>query len=189
MDRPPLVRCLNVRVLACHSRPALGVIMTIKREAAFHEAGHAIAAHRSKFHALAGPINLEQYGAGQIFVSLSKRKLQAAGKPVANDSQKDKEIATDLAVVLCAGLVSERLAEEREGLKANQDCAVPDHDLMKQQLANAGLSERFDRHETSARQLLETEWSLVSSLAGLLYQKVNTAPTEIIEFIEQYEQQ
>ncbi|MBK7356383.1 hypothetical protein [Propionivibrio sp.] len=162
--------------------------MTIQRVAAFHEAGHAIAAHRSKFHTLVGPINLQQYGAGQIFVSLSKSKLQAAGKPATAASQTDKEVATDLAVVLCAGLVSERLAEEKAGLKANQDCAVPDHDLMKQQLVNAGLSACFDRHETSARQLLEFEWALVSSLADLLYKNVTTDPTDIIEFIKQHAQ-
>lgn len=160
--------------------------MTIQREAAFHEAGHAIAAHRSKFHALVGPINLQQYGAGEVFVSLSKSKLQAAGKPVTVASQKDKEVVTDLAVVLCAGLVSERLAEERAGLKANPNCAVPDHDLMKQQLVNAGLSARFDRHESSVRQMLESEWALVSSLADFLYQNVATDPTDVIEFIEQH---
>jgi hypothetical protein len=159
--------------------------MTIQREAAFHEAGHAIAAHRSKFHALVGPINLQQYGAGQIFVSLSKSKLLAAGKSVAAKSQTDKEVATDLAVVLCAGLVSERLAEERSGLKANPNCAIPDHNLMKQHLINAGLSTHFDRHEASARQLLDATWALVTSLANLLYEKVLIAPIDVIEFIEQ----
>lgn len=161
--------------------------MTIQREAAFHEAGHAISAHRSKFHAIVGPINLQQYGAGEIFVSLSKRKLQAAGKPVAAASQKDKEVVKDLAVVLCAGLVSERLAEEKIGLKANPNCAIPDHDLMKQQLVNAGLSARFDHYETSARQLLETKWALVTSLADLLYKNVVTDPVDVIEFIEQHD--
>ena len=162
--------------------------MTIQREAAFHEAGHAIAAHRSKFHALVGPINLQQYGAGQILVSLSKSKLQAAGKSIAAASQTDKEVATDLAVVLCAGLVSERLAEERSGLKANPNCAIPDHDLMKQHLVHAGLSARLDSHEASARQLLEANWALVTSLADLLYKNVLTDPIDVIEFIEQHAQ-
>ena len=81
--------------------------MTIKREAAFHEAGHAVTAHRSRFHALVGPINLRQYGAGGIFVSLSKSKLQTAGKPTDASSQKDKEVAIDLAIILSAGLVAQ----------------------------------------------------------------------------------
>lgn len=160
--------------------------MTIKREAAFHEAGHAIAAHRSKFHALVGPINLQQYGAGEVFVSLSKKKLQAARKPVTAASQTDKEVATDLAVVLCAGLVSEHLAEERAGLKANPNCATPDYELMKQQLVNAGLSARFDHHETSARQLLEAEWALLSCVADFLYSNVVSDPVDVIDLIEQH---
>lgn len=160
--------------------------MTIKREAAFHEAGHAIAAHRSKFHALVGPIDLKQYGAGEVFVSLSKKKLQAAGKPVTATSQKDKEVATDLAVVLCAGLVSEHIAEDKAGLKANPNCAIPDYDLMKQHLVNAGLSARFDRHETSARQLLEAEWALLSCVADFLYSNVVSEPVDVIELIELY---
>jgi len=38
----------------------LTLIMATQREAAFHEAWHAIAAHRPKFNALVGPINLQQ---------------------------------------------------------------------------------------------------------------------------------
>lgn len=159
--------------------------MTIQREAAFHEAGHAVAAHRSKFHALVGPVNLRQYGGGDIFISLSKRKLKAAGKPEDASSQLDKEVATDLAIVLSAGLVAERLAEKSEaGLKANPRCAIPDHELMRMQLINAGLSACFDQHETSASQLLESEWTLVTGLASLLYKNVVSDPMDIVEFIE-----
>lgn len=165
----------------------LDINMKIKREAAFHEAGHAIAAYRSKFHSLSRSINLKLYGAGEIFVTLSKSKLQAAGKLAAAASQTDKEVATDLAVVLCAGLVSERLAEEVSGLKADPDCAIPDHELMKQQLASAGLSKRFDHHEALAREVLNAEWSLVASLAEFLYENENTEAIDVIEFIQQHE--
>lgn len=165
----------------------LGVNMTILREAAFHEAGHAIAARRSKFHDLVGPINLQQYGAGEIFVSLSKSKLRAAGKSVGLSSQTDQDVATDLAVVLCAGLVAERLAEEQiPGIKANPTCAKPDHDLVRQQLASANLSTHVDSHETVARHLLESEWSLLTSLANFLYDNVASDPTDVIGFIEQH---
>jgi hypothetical protein len=162
--------------------------MTIKREAAFHEAGHVLAAYRSKFHALVGPVNLQQYGAGEACISLSKKKLHAAGKHLAAVHQSDKDVATDIAVVLCAGLVSEQLAEEKVGLKADPNAAIPDYDLMKQQLKNAGLSARFDRHESSARQLLEAEWTLVCCIADFLYENVDTDPTDIIDLIERYTQ-
>lgn len=89
--------------------------MTIKREAAFHEAGHAVAAHRSKFHAI--------------------------------------DLAADLAVVLAAGLVSERLAAAWEpGLTPMPDRAVPDHELLRQQLAGAGLPQELKSYEETAAQ-------------------------------------
>ena len=141
--------------------------MTIKREAAFHEAGHAVVAHRSKFHNIVGPINLEAYGSGETYISLSKRKLLANGKDAEPSAAKDKEVAADLAVILAAGLVAERLAESHEpGITANPECALPDHELMQQQLSGAGLSKKFDQHEGAAKQVLETEWKLVSSLAA-----------------------
>lgn len=115
--------------------------MRIKREAAFHEAGHAVAAHRSSFHNIVGPIDLGAYGSGEIYVSLSKAKLQAKGKTVDASSSRDKEVAIDLAVILAAGLIAERLAEENGlGVTANPECATPDHELLRQQLAYAGLS-------------------------------------------------
>ncbi|MEF8762212.1 hypothetical protein, partial [Stenotrophomonas sp. A3_2] len=67
--------------------------MTIKREAGYHEACHAILTARSRFHRLAGEINLTEYGQGEIYVSLSRQKLLAAGKtPIAATAQ-DPEVA------------------------------------------------------------------------------------------------
>jgi hypothetical protein len=159
--------------------------MTIKREAAFHEAGHAVAAYRSRFHNIVGTINLEEYGAGEIYVSLSKKKLVAGGKPTDQSAQKDKEVAADLAVVLCSGLVAERMAEKSEtGLKANPKCAELDHELASQQLSGAGLSKKFDLHEAAAVRLLEMEWNLVTALADHLFGKVSVDPVEVLAFIE-----
>lgn len=161
--------------------------MTIKREAAFHEAGHAIAAYRSSYHNVVGPINLAEYGSGEIYVSLSRKKLQAMGKAPDASSAKDKEVAIDLAVVLAAGLVAERLAEVREqGIIANPGCALPDHELMRQQLAEAGLSKKFDKHESTAAQLLEAEWALVRSLADYLHANTSAMPEDVTAFIESH---
>ena len=159
--------------------------MAIKREAAFHEAGHAVAAHRSRFHNVVGPIDLAEYGAGVIYVSLSKQKLAASGKPIDPSVQKDREVASDLAVVLCAGLVAERIAEQREdGLKSNPTCAEPDHELLRQQLSMSGLSKKFDLHEQAAQKLLESEWQLVTALAELLLTRVSVDPVDVLAFIE-----
>lgn len=160
--------------------------MTIKREAAFHEAGHAVAAHLSKFHRIVGSINLGQYGAGAINVSLSKSKLLAAGKTVDQSILTDKDVAIDIAVVLSAGFVCEQLAEQREvGLSANASCAIPDHTLMQRQLAQAGLSKNFDQHELAATQLLEQHWSVVSKLANHLFSCVSIDPVDLDSFLEE----
>jgi hypothetical protein len=159
--------------------------MTIKREAAFHEAGHAVAAHRSSFHNIVGPIDLGAYGSGEIYVSLSKAKLQAKGKTVDASSSRDKEVAIDLAVILAAGLIAERLAEESGlGVTANPECATPDHELLRQQLACAGLSKKFDVHEEAAARLLKAEWSLVVALANHLYSTTLVMPDDVVAFIE-----
>lgn len=159
--------------------------MTIKREAAFHEAGHAVAAYRSRFHNIVGPINLAEYGAGEILVSLSEAKLAASGKPTDPSVQSDKEVAVDLAIVLCSGLVAERMAEKRNtGLKANPKCAEPDHIIAVQQLSGAGLSKKFDLHEQAAGKLLESEWDLISALADYLFENASVQPVQVLEFIE-----
>jgi hypothetical protein len=160
--------------------------MTVELVAAFHEAGHAIAAHRSKYHAIVGSINLAMYGSGEIYVSLSKSKLRAGGKEVSPASQTDKDVAIDLAIVLSAGLVAERLAAGKvPNIVADPQCAQPDHALLKEQLVGAGLSENFDRYEATALALLEQEWSLLASLAGYLHKNIATASIDVREFIDE----
>ena len=162
--------------------------MTIKLEAAFHEAGHAVVAYRSRFHNIVGPINLAEYGSGEIYVSLSRVKLQAQGKASEASAEKDKEVAVDLAVVLSAGLVAERLAEVRgQGTTANPECSAPDHEMLQQQLVGAGLSKKFDRHEGTAKQLLESEWPLVAALSAYLFERISVEAEDVTVFIEQHQ--
>jgi len=93
----------------------------------------------------------------------------------------------DLAGVLAAGLVAERIAEEREnGLKADPACAQPDHALLQQQLVNAGLSKKLDPHEHAARRLLESEWSLVADVAAFLLARTSVDSVEVQEFIDSH---
>jgi hypothetical protein len=158
--------------------------MAIKREAAYHEAAHAILAHRSRFHALVGPISLEKYGAGEAFVSLSKSKLRAQGKPETLDVQRDPEVVRDLALVLVAGYVAEQIAAESDNaLRPNIACAIPDHDLLRKQLSSAGLSEDFDQFEAQARITLKTEWALVERVAQHLFKSGGAEPETILALL------
>jgi hypothetical protein len=155
--------------------------MTIKREAAYHEAAHAVMAHRSLFHALIGEINLENYGAGEIFVSLSKAKLKTQDKPAIPEMAKKPEVASDLARILVAGYVAEQIAAESDDtIKPNIDCARPDHEMVRQQLSSAGLSKRFDRFEAEVRDILRTEWPLVEKVTQYLYQHGRGEPEVIL---------
>jgi ATP-dependent Zn protease len=156
-----------------------------KREAAYHEAGHAVAADKSRFHALVGPINLANYGAGAIDISLSKSKLRAAGKRPVADSQRDQDVARDFAKILTAGLVAEQIASEKDKtLKPHPECAVPDHQLLKQNLNAAGLSKKFDRFEAESRRVLESNWNTVEKLARYLMEKEHATVDEIREIID-----
>lgn len=159
--------------------------MSIKLVAAYHEAGHVLAAHYSQFHAIIGSINLAAYGSGEAFVALSKRKLNAAGKTANQSAALDQDVTIDFAIVLCGGLMAERIAEEKDGdLKSNPDCAKPDYELLRQQLTNAGLPLEFSRYEDAARQLLEKNWGLVAQIAGYLFKKARVDAVDVVEFLE-----
>jgi hypothetical protein len=158
--------------------------MTIKLEAAYHEAGHVVLAHLSKFHGLGGSINLGTYGAGIAPVCLSRSKLVNCGKTPDRTSRLDKEVAKDLAVILCAGLVAEQMAAEIDPtLTADAECAMPDHEFMRQELTAAGLSRYFDRHEQIARELLIANWKLVNTVAVHLFTETQLSLDELIAIL------
>jgi hypothetical protein len=162
--------------------------MTIKREAAFHEAGHSIVAWRSTYHSLApGVIRLERYGAGEARVSLSRRKLESGGKVVSPTIMNDPDVVKDLAVILAAGLVAEEVAQGMgEHITANPSCAAPDHAFMKQNLAAGGLQMDIQIYESAARQILQREWSLLHDLANLLFNSGSLEAVDVAEFIDNF---
>ncbi len=156
----------------------------IKREAAYHEAAHAVLANPSKYHAVVGNINLSSYGAGEIYVSLSKSKCSAGGKPQDISTVRDKEVTKDLAIVLCAGFVGEQIAAQRHlALRPNPDCAQPDHTLVEQQLQTAGLSKKYDLYQSRARELLEKHWDTVERLSAYLFKNQSANPDQIATVI------
>ena len=70
-------------------------------EAAFHHAGHAVAAHLSRYHAIAVPLYIDAYGGGEVVAALSRRKLVAAEKVASLSARSDPEVATSIAVMRC----------------------------------------------------------------------------------------
>lgn len=147
--------------------------MTIKMVAAYHEAGHAVLTYRSKYHSLEKTISLNDYGSGEIFVSIEPSKLKGAGLPSPVKSQNNVMVTRDLALILVAGYVAEQIAAKLDNnIKPHLDCAKPDHDFLRMKLAAAGLSKRFDKFEREAAVLLNKEWHLVRGLAEFLFQNV-----------------
>lgn len=155
-------------------------MMAIKREAAFHEAGHSVIAYSARFHRIVSAINLEDYGAGEVLVSLSQEKCVAEGLTPTQEIARNADVAKDLGLILVAGLVAEQIAAERDAtLTPNPSCSAPDHELLRQILGNAGLSRKFDQLEAQARQILEANWPAVESLASYLYEHARADPSVI----------
>ncbi|MRJ44585.1 hypothetical protein KF946_10245 [Idiomarina loihiensis] len=159
--------------------------MTIKKEAAFHEAAHAVTAYYSKFHSIVLGIDLGDYGAGETFVSLSKSKCIENGKPPTAETAKDKEVSKELAVILCSGYVGELIAAETDpSLKPSRSSAGPDYQLAVQNLKAAGLRHKYDFHHDNARTFLESKWDVVNKLAEHLFSVKKESAENIIKFIE-----
>jgi hypothetical protein len=144
-------------------------------------------AHRSRFHRVVGRINLASYGSGDLYVSLSRSKCRGAGKAGDASDQRDPEVAVDLAVVLAAGLVAERVAQAHEQtIRPNPDCARFDHQLIVQQLEGAGLPKSLDPYEAEAKHLLESHWELLRDLADYLFRREMAEPEDVHEFIDHH---
>lgn len=160
--------------------------MKIKLEAAYHEAGHVVAAKCSKFHDVVGGIDLEAYGAGRSNISLSKSKLQSAGKIPNPGIEYEKEVVQDLAVVLTAGHAAEKIAKQKnEALRPDRKCADPDYNLLDDFLQKSGLSRKTDRAENLAYELLSQEWDKVEKIAALSFEKGGLSFTQLSDLMDE----
>jgi hypothetical protein len=148
------------------SRIFRGSRSSSRKAAAFHEAGHVVAAIHSKYHSIVGSISIEDYGAGEAFVCVSKRKCLAAGKQA---SQTDPDLVRDFAVILKAGLAAEMIAERTDtSVFSDPRASNADDALLEQQLRSAGIAPTPDVFLASARELLELHWEQVDALAKQL---------------------
>ena len=156
--------------------------MDIKREAAYHEAGHVVIAKLSMFHDVVSGIDLSKYGSGYADISLSKSKLIKAGKKPDASSQTEKVVTQDFAIVMTAGYAAEQIAAEKNpNIVPNRRCADPDYLLLHQSLKNAGLSKKTDVAEASVRALLLENWEYVERIASAAFDKGGLTFSELAE--------
>jgi ATP-dependent Zn protease len=159
--------------------------MSIKKEAAFHEAAHAVTAYYSKFHRLVLEINLRNYGAGEVFVSLSRSKCLRHGKAPSAGTTKDPDVSKELAVILCSGYAGEQIASEYDPLlNPSLKSADPDYQIAVQNLKAAGVSHNLDIYNEEARISLKSKWNVVEKLAEHLFEQKKETAENIIEFIK-----
>ena len=154
-------------------------------DAAFHHAGHAVAAHLSKYHALALPLRIDAYGSGEVTAALSRRKLLVAEKVASAATRVDPEVAKSIAVILCAGLASEQLAAARSvAVTPDPARSAGDLKMARDELRLAGLPDDTRPHEDAAAALLARHWRRVQAVAERLAVTEELSPAEIGALLE-----
>ncbi|MEO7010306.1 MAG: hypothetical protein ABI156_14240 [Caldimonas sp.] len=157
---------------------------TPNREAAFHQAGHAIATHLSRFHILVHPVFVDPYGTGEWTAGLSRRKLEAADKTVDAAARTDPEVAISIARILCAGFSSELIAASKDAaLRPDPARSSGDLALARHELRLSGLPEDVGPHESSAAALLAAHWADVERVAEALRAAGRLEPDEINDLL------
>jgi hypothetical protein len=153
--------------------------------AAFHHAGHAVAAHLSKYHVVAAPLRLDAFGTGEVVAALSRRKLVAAEKTVSDAARIDPEVATSIAVILCAGLASEEIAAHKAvPLTPDPRRSVGDFTVAEAELAGAGITMGTKPCKDAATTLLTHHWRDVERVAEHLLLSGEVVPEAIAQLID-----
>lgn len=157
--------------------------MSIKKEAAYHEASHAVLTLNSRFHGLVHEINLADRGAGEAFISLSRSKCIENNKPGNSSAILDKEVAREFATILYGGFIGEQIAAERDSsIVPLPECAEDDHTLAAKILTDANLSKKHDRLDKEARETLNALWKKVDELANILYLQESVSAADIYDW-------
>ncbi|EKJ94770.1 hypothetical protein C241_15758 [Bradyrhizobium lupini HPC(L)] len=141
--------------------------MSVKLEAAYHEAGHIVLAWFSKYHTIAGGIDLTK-GSGQIpEIAVSKSKMSAAKKLPSKDSaSNDYDVVREGAVIFAAGYQAELIAASiNPSLVPDRGSADLDYQIVDAILAKAGLQWDTRVAEAAAEDLLRRHWVWVEKIA------------------------
>lgn len=158
--------------------------MRNRRQTAFHEAAHAVAAFHSKFHFQSGRIRVSEDGGG-VRITINKKKvakyLEAQDRPI----DLPREIAVDCAIIACAGLAGVEIANERDAdiefdrIGIGHDCERARRALLAVDLP-IDLKVPRDR----ARTMLEREWWAVKKVATFLLSEDRADAQVVYEMIE-----
>jgi hypothetical protein len=148
-----------------------------RKAAAYHEAGHVVAALHSNYHNIVHTISVEDYGAGETFISVSKEKCRAAGKKA---SQVDPDIVKEFAVILKAGLAAEIIAGRIDtSVVGDATASKQDDELLTQQLRIVGIQSTPDLFLSEASKMLVRHWDEVDALAKRLV----VGPVEAVDIL------
>ncbi len=156
-----------------------------EKSAAYHEAGHAVAAVASRFHCVYRDVSIHN-GESKSPFSVSKRKLMAAGK--LSDLPKmleDPEIAIESAVVFFSGLAAERHYADSSEQRAP---AVPasaknDYEMARTVLKDAKVKTPVAVFETQAAEKVDELWPVITEFAEELLHRRAIDASEATEFI------
>lgn len=159
--------------------------MNVLRHAAFHEAGHAVAAHHSRFHRLSGNTRIYDGGGGVAPVNIDPEKMAAreAESILKRDFRLD--IVRDWAGILFAGYCSTSIAERMGLVRPNLPSgAGHDLDLMNRALKAVRLSaERTEIFKKILDDLLR-EWWAVERVADFLCTQRTATAQQVREMVD-----
>jgi hypothetical protein len=160
--------------------------MLVSKEAAYHEAGHAVSAYLSPFHGIAdGKVNIGSFGSGAADIRLSKKKVQAAGKTLSPAVALDPKVAASMATVLAAGFAAEQIAASLDNtITPNPVCSGPDYVELTNHTQAAGISSDVSIYHAQATSLLQKEWAQVERLAEILYRRGSVDGVDIAIYLE-----
>jgi hypothetical protein len=174
-----------------HDHPLLSysdesIAMPSHIEAAFHEAAHAVVAHTSAYFTLAGTVSIQNAGTGFADIGPSRRKLTAAAKPIDASIDADPQIASELAIILLAGIEGEIIAEEQNTtLRADVDRSEPDICFAVEKLEAAKVATDLDVLRGEARERLEANWSKVERLAQQLIAQGALPAVDVVDLLNE----
>ena len=152
---------------------------------AYHEAAHAVTAHLSSFHSPIGRIGLLSSSTGEAHVALSSAKLKKNGKWVGTNSEKDREVRVDFALIILSGLAAETFLVSCGGhggrvLRSNPANAADDLAFAESLVGPANVSTISNR----ALEIVEMHWRSIHSVAAALLRNGHLDATEVIEIVD-----
>ena len=100
--------------------------MQLRKITAIHEAAHLVMAYLSDFYFLQGAVYLVNHDVGETTVTLSKKKLGKAGKPLNPTVVQELEVALDAMRIYYAGLEAERIYCTKHGFKLDDSYSKND---------------------------------------------------------------